>query len=90
MRTATAVGRGYIIATWIRAIGRALDAAGCSGAALLAQAGFDLHDLDGPTTRCPLVNNTRLWELAVAATADPAFGLKVASHIKHTAFHALS
>ena len=90
MRTATAVGRGYIIATWIRAIWRALDAAGCNGAALLGEAGFDLHDLDGPTARCPLVNNTRLWELAVAATGDPAFGLKVASHIKHTAFHALS
>jgi AraC-like DNA-binding protein len=90
MRTATAVGRGYIIATWIKAIGRALDAAGCNGAALLAEAGFDLHDLDGPNARCPLVNNTRLWELAVAATGDPAFGLKVASHIKHTTFHALS
>jgi AraC-like DNA-binding protein len=90
MRTATAVGRGYIIATWIKAIGRALDAAGCDGAALLAQAGFDLHDLDGPNARCPLINNTRLWELAVAATGDPAFGLKVASHIKHTTFHALS
>jgi len=87
---AAAVGRGYIIATWIKAIGRALDAAGCNGAALLAEAGFDLNDLESPTARCPLVNNTRLWQLAVAATGDPAFGLKVASHIKHTAFHALS
>jgi AraC-like DNA-binding protein len=88
--THTTVGRGYIIATWIKAIGHALDAAGCNGAAILAQAGFDPEDLEGPTARCPLVNNGRLWELAVAATGDPAFGLKVASHIKHTTFHALS
>jgi len=90
MQAASTVGRGYIIATWIKAIGRALDAAGLSGAALLAEAGFDLEDLESPTARCPLVNNTRLWQLAVAATQDPAFGLKVASHIKHTTFHALS
>jgi len=33
---------------------------------------------------------SQLWKLAVAATGDAAFGLKVASHIKHTTFHALS
>jgi AraC-like DNA-binding protein len=90
MRTQTAAGRGYIIATWIRAIGRALDAAGCDGALLLAQAGFDRASLEGPNARCPLGNTIGLWESAVAATGDPAFGLKVASHIKHTTFHALS
>ncbi len=71
-------------------MGRALDAAGCDGAALLAEAGFDLDCLEGPTTRCPLSNTARLWQIAVAATGDPAFGLKVASHIKPTTFHALS
>jgi AraC-like DNA-binding protein len=90
MRTAAAVGRGYIISSWIKAISRALDAAGCHGAELLAQAGFDLEDLDSPTARCPLGNNERLWAIAVAATGDPAFGLKVASHINPTTFHALS
>ena len=90
MGTNTTVGRGYILATWIKAIGRALDAAGCDGAAILVKAGFDPEDLEGPTARCPLVNNGRLWELALEATGDPAFGLKVASHIKHTTFHALS
>jgi AraC-like DNA-binding protein len=90
MRTHAAVGRGYIISSWIKAIGRALDSAGCDGAALLAAAGFDLEDLDSPTARCPLVHNRRLWEISVAATGDPAFGLKVASHIKQTTFHALS
>jgi AraC-like DNA-binding protein len=88
--THAALGRGYILATWIKAIGRALEAAGCDSAALLAKAGFGPQDFEGPTALCPVANAGRLWELAVEATGDPAFGLKVASHIKHTTFHALS
>jgi AraC-like DNA-binding protein len=77
------------LGTWVKAICRALDAAGCDSAALLAQAGFDLRSLDSPTARCPLTQTERLWRIAVAATQDPAFGIKVASHIKQTTFHAL-
>jgi AraC-like DNA-binding protein len=88
MRIQTAAGQS-ILGSYVKAVGRALDAAGCDGAALLAQAGFDLKDLDGPDTRCPLVNTGHLWRLAVAATGDPAFGIKVANHYKHTTFHAL-
>jgi len=57
--------------------------------ALLAEAGFDLKSLDAPTVLCSLVNTARLWEIAVAATADPAFGVKMASHIRHTTCHVL-
>jgi AraC-like DNA-binding protein len=89
MRTHTAVGRNSILGSYVKAVGRALDAAGCNGAALLAEAGFDLKDLDGPDSRCPLVNTGHLWRIAVAATGDPAFGIKVANHYKHTTFHAL-
>jgi AraC-like DNA-binding protein len=89
-RTPATAGRGYILAAWIKAIGRALDAAGCDSSALLAEAGFDLKSLDAPTLLCPLVNTARLWEIAVAATGDPAFGVKMASHIRHTTFHVLS
>src|ERR1700737_1596558 len=78
------------LGTWVKAICRALEAAGCDSAALLAEAGLDLKSLDGPNTRCPLTHTERLWRIAVAATRDPAFGIKVASHIKHTTFHALS
>lgn len=78
------------LATWVKAITRALEAAGCDSAALLAEAGFDLRSLDGPNVRCPLTQTERLWRLAVRATRDPAFGIKVASHIKQTTFHALS
>lgn len=90
MRTHNASGYGYILATWVKVIGRALDAAGCNGPALLAEAGFSPQDLEDPTARCSVIATRRLWELAVAATGDSAFGLKVASHIKHTTFHALS
>ena len=58
--------------------------------AALTEAGFDLKSLDGPTARFPLTHTARLWRIAVAATDDPAFGIKVASHIKQTTFHALS
>ena len=78
------------LATWVKAITRALEAAGCDSAALLAEAGFDLGSLDGPNVRCPLTQTERLWRVAVRATQDPAFGIKVASHIKQTTFHALS
>lgn len=71
-------------------MGRALDAEGCNGAALLAEAGFCPEDLEDPIGRCSVVTTRRLWELSLAATGDSAFGLKVASHIKHTTFHALS
>src|SRR5712671_1042237 len=78
------------LGTWVKAICRALEAAGCDSAALLAEAGLDLRYLDGPRARAPLTHTERLWKLAVAATGDPAFGIKVASHIKQTTFHALS
>ena len=78
------------LATWVKAICRALEAAGCDSAALLAEAGFDANSLDSPTARCPLSQTARLWRGAVAATGDAAFGIKVASHIKQTTFHALS
>ena len=75
-RHTAATCRGFILGTWVKAIGRALDAAGCNSAALIAEAGFKIHDLDGPNARC-----------SVAKTAQ--LGIKVASHIKHTSFHAL-
>lgn len=91
MRTMAASGGGKTtLCSWIRAVCRALDAAGCDSAALLAEAGFEANALDGPTTRCELRYSQRLWRIAVAATQDPAFGLKVASHIKPTSFHAMS
>lgn len=89
MRKHTATNCGFILGTWVKAIGRGLDAAGCDSAALFAEAGFDSKDLDGPTARCSVEKTAHLWRISVEATGDPAFGLKVASQIKHTTFHAL-
>ncbi|HEY2678769.1 MAG TPA: AraC family transcriptional regulator [Steroidobacteraceae bacterium] len=78
------------LCSWVKAICRAADAAGCDSAALLAAAGLEAKELDGPTSRCPLPSSLRLWKVALEATGDPAFGLKVASHIRPTSFHAMS
>src|ERR1700760_3339098 len=78
------------IGTWVKAVCRALDAAGCDSAVLAAQAGLDRKSLVEPTARCALVDSLSLWKIALGATRDPAFGLKVASQIKPTSFHALS
>lgn len=77
------------LASWARAIRRALDAAGCDSTALFREAGLDERLLDDPTARYPVDRTTRLWRLAVAATGDAAFGLKVASAVTQTTFHAL-
>jgi AraC-like DNA-binding protein len=78
------------LAAWAKAICRALEAAGCDVPKILAQAGLDPSILKEPTGRCPYEQGIALWRRAIDATGDPAFGLKVASHIKHTSFHALS
>jgi AraC-like DNA-binding protein len=78
-----------VLASWARAIKRALDAAGCDSAAVFRKAGLDPAVLADPNARYPVENTTRLWQLAVAATGDACFGLKVASQVNQTTFHAL-
>src|ERR1700726_3787230 len=78
------------LGTWVKAICRALDAAGCDSAALLAEAGFALKSLYGATARCPLSHTERLGRFAFGAPGALASGIGVASHIKPTTFHALS
>jgi AraC-like DNA-binding protein len=78
------------LATWVKAICRALGAQGCDVPRLLAQAGLDPLILNEPTGRCPFEQGVALWRCAIEATGDEAFGLKVASYFKHTSFHALS
>src|SRR2546429_6706745 len=72
MRTLTTTHQNSILVTWVKAFGRALDAAGCDGSALLAQAGFDLRHLGGPAARCPLTKTGRLWRVAPQATGGEA------------------
>lgn len=84
------VARDTTLASWVKAVRRCLDASGCDSDRLLERAGLNPRLLNGPYTRCSRVNTSELWRLAVEATGDPGFGLRVASHITHTTFHALS
>ncbi|HEY0972874.1 MAG TPA: AraC family transcriptional regulator [Solimonas sp.] len=77
------------LTSWAKAIRKALDAAEVDSARLFAEAGLDPVGLDDPNARYPVAATTRLWELAVRATGDDAFGLTVARHVSQTTFHAL-
>lgn len=77
------------LASWTRALRKQLDALGLDSAALCREAGLDPTVLDDPNARCPLSVTTRLWQLAVAASGDPALGLKTSQFVSPTTFHAL-
>src|SRR6185503_10743265 len=61
---------------------------GIEAAPLAARAGIDPAAL-GPDARVPRPALSRLWELAVEATGDPAFGLEASRFTAQTTFHAL-
>ena len=66
------------LASWTRALRKQLDALGLDSAALCHAAGLAPALLDDPNARCPLSVTTRLWQLAVAASAGqpyPVIGL---------------
>lgn len=77
------------LAAWSATIARALDSQGLDGTAIAARAGISAKVLGDPEGRVPREALTNLWQLAVAETGDPAFGLLVARHTLQTTFHAL-
>ncbi|WP_263145915.1 AraC family transcriptional regulator [Pseudomonas sp. RIT-PI-AD] len=77
------------LASWTRALRKQLDALGLDSAALCRAAGLAPALMDDPNARYPLSATTRLWHLAVAASDDPALGLKVSAFVGPTTFHAL-
>ncbi|TWC32771.1 AraC-like DNA-binding protein [Pseudomonas sp. SJZ079] len=77
------------LASWTRALRKQLDALGLDSAALCHEAGLEPGVLDDPNARCPLSATTRLWQLAVAASGDPALGLQTSQFVSPTTFHAL-
>ena len=76
------------LATWAATILRALAASGLDAAALAARAGIDPAALE-PDARVPRTALNRLWEVAIEATGDPAFGLTASRFAAQTTFHAL-
>ncbi|SEH91814.1 AraC family transcriptional regulator [Pseudomonas fuscovaginae UPB0736] len=77
------------LSSWTRALRKQLDALGLDSAALCREAGIDPQLMDDPNARYPLSATTRLWQLAVTASGDPAIGLRVSRFVSPTTFHAL-
>lgn len=77
------------MATWAGAIARALPHYGVNDQRLFADAGIDHALMNNPTQRIAVADMTRLWNLAVTESGDPAFGLAVARQVNLTTFHAL-
>lgn len=86
---AKVVPQNTTMATWAGAIARALGNSGIDDQALFAEAGIDYELVNRPDRRIPVADMTRLWQLAVRASGDPAFGLAVAQQVNLTTFHAL-
>jgi AraC-like DNA-binding protein len=62
-------------AAWVRGIVDMLAAEGLDARALLAAAGIDQAGLDAPGARVQTEKVSRLWELAVEQSRNPAIGL---------------
>ncbi len=62
---------------------------GIDPAALFAEAGLPLARTREPGARASYRATWRLWELSVAATGDPAIGLKVGRRVRPESLHAL-
>ncbi|WPP00109.1 AraC family transcriptional regulator [Pseudomonas sp. HR96] len=77
------------LASWTHALRRQLDALGLDSAALCANAGIEQPLLDETNACHPLAATTRLWQLAVQASGDPAIGLRVSRFVSPSTFHGL-
>lgn len=79
----------HIIAGWVIAVAQALDVRHLDSKAIFAAAGIDLAMARNPVARFPAHSMSRVYELAHAATNDPAFGLSIAECVRPTSLHAL-
>jgi len=77
------------LSSWARVVCNAIDAKGVDSTQLLTLAGISPDVLNDPEGRIPVDKMSQLWELAVDATGDEAFGLSVPPFVQPTTFHAL-
>jgi AraC-like DNA-binding protein len=78
------------IATWSGVIARTLsEHYELNPEPLFAAVDIDFERRHDPQYRIPVATMTLLWNAAVEATQDSAFGLEVARHVNPTTFHAL-
>jgi hypothetical protein len=78
-----------VLTAWTGTLLRALDERGVDVTALLGEIGLDDDVRSDPERRIPLISSTRLWNAAVAATGDDAFGIDVSRHVRIGTFHGL-
>jgi AraC-like DNA-binding protein len=73
-------------AVWVRSTVDMFAAEGLNVRALLATAGIDPAALDAPGARLPTEQITRLWELAVEQSGNPAIGLAQHAVVRPASF----
>src|SRR5262252_8866562 len=73
-------------AFWVKGVAEALKAEGLDVATLFDEAGLDMAALSDPDSRFPTERVSRLWQLAVARSGDPAIGLANSSIAKPASF----
>ncbi len=78
-----------VISSSVLMIARAIDSYGEDSNELFRRAGLDPERLRQPLARYSHPSIQTLWQIAVEATGDPCFGLRVASFWHPTTFHAL-
>ncbi len=70
-------------------IARGLSARDIDPAPLFSRAGIDLNEINRPDRRFQTTRLQHLWKMAVDATGDPCFGLKLAGYTQPAALHGL-
>ncbi|PAU86451.1 AraC family transcriptional regulator [Pseudomonas sp. WN033] len=73
--------------SWALAIVQALELSGLDGRALFVELGVDPGLLNDPDARIAQDQMTRLWQLAVERSGDPAIGLNMAQVIRPAHFN---
>lgn len=89
MQHAPAVMAHSVIVSWTRIIVDALVAHGVDPQLVMAKAGISRSLLADPAGRIPVQAMRKLWQQAAREVGDPAFGLRVSKHLRHSTFHAL-
>jgi AraC-like DNA-binding protein len=81
------IGRQHSCAPfWVKGVAETLQAEGLDVAALFHGAGLDTTALSDPDSRFPTERVSRLWQLAVARSGNPAIGLANSNVVKPASF----
>jgi len=78
------------IGSWALLIAKAYESYGLCPVTLFSQVDMDLHAIQqNPDVRLPVVQMTKLWQLAVDNTQDPCFSLRLTQFFQANTYSAL-